>query len=630
MNMNLSDDQEVSESIDMLFSVAVNLIHISNNSDDFLQQFRESALIVSPRLFTLLDEDEKDRAAFWMGHAIWNATPQEDNNYQPRPLPAPQRNAPCACGSGKKFKKCCAHLIPPMQLCTDNLWPYLVAAMSKKELIARIKEGVIPPHAAGMLAMDAMENSDFRLVIQLLDPYFEDEARLLNYKHGELMDMLVDAYNEIYRTDRKKKALLERLTQHKDRVLRSDAWQRIASWQHDMGNIAASSHALQQAMRADPDNPSHSLLELTLLVSSNEIDKAKDRARFWLRRLRDYETESPEFIQLLQLASTDPVAALGAQYSQLTAGGDERLDRLFDCIAQMQKRAIPEYSIEYIDLENEFSANHKQGMLMPPEAVQKTEQQWLAKTPVSKPFSTQDYGSESSTVWQNSDDKGWLEFIESHPEALDSLAILDDILNLLLSAPGIFDTPFLNPNLIHVVERAVEILQHNVTDTQLPWIVTENRPGLRLLANRIYQLMENEEVNRYLPLLEYYIQLNPTDNHGFRAELMTIYLRQKSDDKALSLIQTYPNDIFPEILYGYVLILFRNGQLEAAGRALKKATESLPLVADYLIKNRVKKPEINNMSIRHGGEDQAWIYREGMRDLWKATPGCISWLKKNF
>jgi len=159
--------------------------------------------------------------------------------------------------------------------------------------------------------------------------------------------------------------------------------------------------------------------------------------------------------------------------------------------------------------------------------------------------------------------------------------------------------------------------------------VTENRPGLRLLVNRIYQLMENEEVNQYLSLLEYYIQLNPTDNHGFRADLMTIYLRQKNDDKALSLIQTYPDDIFPEILYGHVLILFRNGQLEPARQALKKATKSLPLVADYLIKNRVKKPELNNMGIRHGGEDQAWIYREEIRDLWKATPGCISWLKKN-
>jgi len=82
-------------------------------------------------------------------------------------------------------------------------------------------------------------------------------------------------------------------------------------------------------------------------------------------------------------------------------------------------------------------------MLIPPDAVQKTEQQWLAEAPVSKPFSTQDYDTESCTVWQNPDDKRWLEFIEKHPEALDSLVILDDILNLLLSAPGIFDTPFL-------------------------------------------------------------------------------------------------------------------------------------------------------------------------------------------
>ena len=39
---------------------------------------------------------------------IWNVTPVPENRFRPRKQPKPERNAPCLCGSGKKFKHCCA------------------------------------------------------------------------------------------------------------------------------------------------------------------------------------------------------------------------------------------------------------------------------------------------------------------------------------------------------------------------------------------------------------------------------------------------------------------------------------------------------------------------------------------
>lgn len=43
---------------------------------------------------------------------------------------------------------------------------------------------------------------------------------------------------------------------------------------------------------------------------------------------------------------------------------------------------------------------------------------------------------------------------------------------------------------------------------------------------------------------------------------------------------------------------------------------------------RVKRPKFSEHGILIGGEDQAWLYREEMRDLWQDTPGALDWLKK--
>ena len=46
----------------------------------------------------------------------------------------------------------------------------------------------------------------------------------------------------------------------------------------------------------------------------------------------------------------------------------------------------------------------------------------------------------------------------------------------------------------------------------------------------------------------------------------------------------------------------------------------------YLTANRVRKPKLDPMGVNFGGDDQAWLYREEMRDLWLKTPSAIDWL----
>lgn len=627
MDTNDSFDA-LSAQADMMLSIAAQMMQQSFDGIDFLQRFREAVVIMVPDLFTGVPEKEKDKAAFWMGFNIWNAAPQAANQYKPAPLPRPERNQPCPCGSGQKFKRCCSHLATLVNFDIDSLWPYIVDAMNRKDLIAQAKQRVIPPHALGYIADRAMQEGDYKLVIQLLDPCFEGAASTINHKHSGLMDILVDAYNMHYKTDTKKKTLLERLTRHKDRVIRADAWQRIATWQQDMGNITASREALQQAMRADPDNPSHSLLELTLLVSINEIEHARNRARFWLGRLQQYQYDYPELISTLHQATKDPLAALQKQYGQILAGSDDRLDRLHFCIEQAEARAIPKYSAETSDEDDELFGKITCGVLEPPKLIQKLERLWQGINPASEPFSVSDYTSAPDSTWDDPDDEEWIEFLEQNPEAMDSFIILDSILSLLANSPTQGELPFVDPWAMQVANRGVQIIKNNVTGFRLLWPYMENRPALRLLTNRIFQLMDEGELEQYIALAEYYIKINPIDNHGLRCELINHYLKQNNNQQALALSQQYPNDGMAEISYGRVLACYSSGQTEQAEHYLEDAYLRLPLVAEYLLKSKVRQPEINPYGITHGGEEEAWVYRNEMRETWKAHPGSLNWLKE--
>jgi hypothetical protein len=60
---------------------------------------------------------------------------------------------------------------------------------------------------------------------------------------------------------------------------------------------------------------------------------------------------------------------------------------------------------------------------------------------------------------------------------------------------------------------------------------------------------------------------------------------------------------------------------------LGAALEFLGKIPRYLIAKRIKKPKLNPDGIMFGGDDQAWNYREEMRDDWLETHGALEWLK---
>jgi hypothetical protein len=110
--------------------------------------------------------------------------------------------------------------------------------------------------------------------------------------------------------------------------------------------------------------------------------------------------------------------------------------------------------------------------------------------------------------------------------------------------------------------------------------------------------------------------------------VMNQLIHQNRDEQALELAERFPNDMNPEVAYGKVLALYRLGRQKEAVEALGNSLEYLGKIPRYLIAKRVKKPKLTPDRTMLGGDDQAWYYREEMRDVWLQTPGAIDWLKK--
>jgi hypothetical protein len=185
-----------------------------------------------------------------------------------------------------------------------------------------------------------------------------------------------------------------------------------------------------------------------------------------------------------------------------------------------------------------------------------------------------------------------------------------------------------------LVERAERILRHaldaaDAPETpRLPWLDPANRPVLRCLFRALMLATEHGDPVRVRERAERLLRLNPDDNHGVRAQLMNLLLRERDDAAALALAERYGDDMFPELLYGKVLALLRLGRDREAAEAAQHAVDALPEVRRYLMRERAAQPQIDPRGVTFGGKDQAWLYRETMRDLWLRHPTGLALVRK--
>lgn len=532
----------------------------------------------------------REAMATMLGMDVWNVTPIPENRFRPRKLNKPERNAPCPCGSGNKFKQCCANL-PPLDLgITEELMLSEVLGLLPQKTLKELPLNDLHPDALALVAQRWLDEGDAKKAISLLERYFTNLDKLDS--RAELAaDTLLNAYLET-NAPRKKQKFVDALKAATNKDLRSCGWQRQATIDSDQGDYIGAWDAFREAQRHAPYAPALSHLEVLLLLSEGRDVEAKARADFWIARLqRDAKYDHSELITVLRnLVGSDA----GKLQTLHVARGP--LGMLADAVANWPAPACSYRLVGGCELE-------------PKVELARLEGRWM-------------------DLRQTADPDDVIAFAAQFPLAGQSFMVLRDLSEIaLMLDPGV---PGSREALSRQILQRGEALRQAVLSKlkaqsrELPWGFLNNRPMLTLVQYFI-DALEKTSPGECLALMRWSVTVaNPTDNTGLRGPLIHKLIELGKPREAIDIAAAYPDD-FAEIEYGRVLALFVDQQAEAAQASLRKAVERWPKAWKMLHAANPKQPRSKNPGyITVGGDDEAWHYRIDHRDLWQST-GALRW-----
>ena len=606
-------------------------VHCSLDSPDFgaaLTVFRKQLPELAPTFVAQMPPVEEARRAiaYAMLREVWNRVPRPEHDWRPRPLPKPERNGPCPCGSGAKYKQCCGPLAGASPLGGEglSLLSYVLERVPMMQY-ANLPFNKLSPEELGHVASQWLEDDRWEETVALLEPLLADTARL-DARHEYAFDVLCDAYLDLDRPARRVQ-LTERLMQAPDRVLKAAAMHCRCTMFADAGDYSAAWTLFKEAQRVDPDNPSLAQLEVVLLISQGELDSAQERARFWAVRLKKLGYGGEKIVEFMEDIARDPGAFAAAMDPDADLedldeedGDEEELDD--ESFAQLVDlvKALPQPASHYRLQPRDGEA----GPLEADAELAGVEAEWRVV------FMAGDETDEAGVdAWS---DTAWLDWLAGHPLAWHSFLILEDLLiaidDVLFADDDLEDK--LDAMLEALLDRALALLRLNLeandaNGCKLEWGWLQNRPALRLLARVIESKRGTTEE---LLLLEWIVlTLNPNDNQGLRERLVHVYAGSGRAADALAVCERYPQDMLGAMLYGRVLALVLLERRGDAVAALAQAMERAPRIAKTLLAKRPRMPELQHGLMRIGGEDEAWYYRQDWHGVWE-TSGALDWLRQ--
>ncbi|MBI9081282.1 MAG: SEC-C domain-containing protein [Pseudodesulfovibrio sp.] len=619
--------------------------------------------------FSQMPAAEIEMMACGLLRDIWNVVPLPGKGFLPSPIPKPKRNEPCLCGSGKKFKQCCARLPEMPPLPSEVVWSFVIEQLDDLQVAEVVRNKKVSLDLIAVLIEKYLEEGDPEEAIVLLEPLFFPSIMDSSELAGLLLDGLCDAYGAMADHEGKEALLEHVIATASKSPLRSAAHQRSAAAALDQGDTAAAWLHFKAGMQDAPGSVGLSILEAQILLFEKRFSEAADRARFWIAKLKkNRRYDYGPLVERLQEVVDDPEGATA------TLLGAAILPDLFpELMETVQERPLPQYeyrAIEPIDADSEeglkaeilsrLPAKLPDGVdgeamvtkllaemqggapdqndeaaeddftLVPSGTISAAETRWRDIFPLEKPFSIQWLPFECGEVWSPERTPEWTAFLRENPEALDSLDILDDFATAILALPGGMDQEEEKTLLVPILRRARRIVMESLpSNVVLDWRSVPNRPAIRPAARlALLKLDRGQEDAEFYALVEESLRINPNDNFGLRGYFMNHLVRMGRNWEALEMLARYPDDTQADIPYGSVLVLYRMGDKSRAADQFQLAFEQLPKVAKALVQSSMKQPEMNPHGIQIGGSDQAWLYQETMRDEWRKTRGILTWMKR--
>ena len=583
------------------------------------------------------------RAARAMARALWGAVPLPSNHWRARGLPKIERNDPCHCGSGRKYKHCCAsfgHVGLPFDA---QMLTALAIQHAPPEALGAASVRALPAHALAQAAMFWMEQDQPGQVVAVLGPMFE-QPQGLDERHEPAFDTLMEALLALGQQTRRF-ALARQIAGHRDKALATAARARLVSMLADQGNHAEAWAVFKQAQRDAPDDPQLWHLELVTLLSEGRADEARLRGPLLAAKAR--RAGHDELARVLAELGEHGLAAIHDRMAQdmdephdvlahawlalcaqlpaeLDAAAARALHRIEITEPPRRRRAPKAPDAASLDGAMRWLR------VRPARALAALERRWQRSFVVGKP----------DMVWLDGDADGLLvdlpaaaEFLRREPQAWLSVAVLDDLLLAVRELLAEDESPALRQSawqlsqhalrlLRALLEPAVDAASASARRLGVEWIHTPSRPLLRLLAQAIaFGLDQQREV---LPLLEWSVALNPQDNHGWRALLADAWIAADRHADALALLERYPDD-FPPSRHRRALALHALGRHDEAAAELARAHADYPAYLNALWPDVLDAPPPEDgPGLTVGGVQAAYEYRAEARADWVRT-GALAW-----
>lgn len=585
------------------------------------------------------------RAARAMARALWAAVPMPANHWRPRGLPRIERNAPCHCGSGRKYKHCCAawdHVELPFE---PELLTALAISHAPPEALTPASVRQLPPQALAQAASFWLEQGQPEAVERVLGPLFE-QAERLDGRHEPAFDILMDALLELGQQKRRFE-LAQRIGRHRDKALATAARAREVTMLADQGEYAQAWAVFRQAQRDAPDDPQLLHLELLTLLSEGRSDEARLRGPMLASKARRLGHD--DLADVLAAMAEHGVSAVhenlvGNFEAEAAAPTHDWLALCARVPAELDADAVRTlYRIETGTPQRaargrkaNVTAALIEGMrwlrVRPAPALAALERRWQRRFPVALPELTAPIGNADSVL------EAPLEvaaFLQANPEAWFGVRVVDDL--LLAAQQGLHgDAPPAEQQAAwRLAEHALRLLRvllgaasdaagARAQQVGIEWAHAPSRPLLRLLAQAIaIGMIQQREV---LPLLEWSLALNPIDNHGWRGQVADAWIAQGRLAEALALLDRYPDD-FPPAGHRRALALHGLGRHDEAQAALRAAHAEYPAFMDALWPEMLDPPPADDgPGLRVGGATAAYQYRAEARADWVRS-GALAWAR---
>lgn len=105
--MTSSPDTAPAPSIDAVLRLGVQEILTARNFQIAFESFLAELPLQCPEFAAQISPGAERPIGLVLFREIWNHTPRPDLGWHRQTLTKPERNSPCPCGSGLKYKQCC-------------------------------------------------------------------------------------------------------------------------------------------------------------------------------------------------------------------------------------------------------------------------------------------------------------------------------------------------------------------------------------------------------------------------------------------------------------------------------------------------------------------------------------------